>query len=272
MRIKIPEFETKKDLYWYLINNKSKLIDQKKSLPIEADAVSFGSAMVHSKFDSFKSNTPVDENVDTLRVKVVANTSNFIDSHFDMILPNAPLKSIQERKEFIPHLNSHIHTLDAKLGEVVDIYLADLSLSELGLNKMGTAQAVIFITDIIKSYNEKVFNQYKRGKVNQHSIGLQYISLDLAINDPDSEKEMGYWNKYYSQVINKEKADEYGFFWVVPEYKLLENSAVLFGSNVLTPTLDNNMKFEPEASTQKQAVPLENTQRLKALEELLTKF
>jgi len=103
----------------------------------------------------------------------------------------------------------------------------------------------------MKDYNEKVFNQYKMGRVNQHSIGLQYLQLELAINDEESEKEFDFWNKYYDQIINKEEADKKGFFWVVQEIRLIENSAVLFGSNEATPTLDNNIKsLESPSGTQ----------------------
>lgn len=273
MRIKIPEFESKKELYGYLTANKSKLIDQKKSLPITADPCNFGALQLHTKDTDTetKANKPVVEDTDVLRVKVVANTANWIDSHMDMILPDAPAKSIRERKGMIPQLHSHLHSFEGEIGDVVDIYLSDISLRELGLNKSGSTQALIFISDILKEYNPKVFDKYKRGKVKQHSIGLQYVKLDLAINDPEWGKEKDFWDKYYPQVINKEVADDAGYFWVVPEYKLIENSAVLFGSNILTPTLDNNIKSEPVATTQ-QKEPSQDTRFLNALNELLTKI
>ncbi len=273
MRVKIPEFQNKKELHSYLLANKSKLIEQKKSMPIFSDCCNFSVTKTHTKKTAFKNNEPVNEDVDYLRVKVVANTSNFIDSHMDMLLPDCWNKSIQERKGMIPHIHDHKHSIEAKVGEVIDIYGSTLSLSELGLKEQGATQSLIFVTDIMKSYNEKVFNQYKEGRIMQHSIGLQYVKIDLAINDPDSEKEYDYWNKYYSQVINKEKADEYGFFWVVPEIKLIENSAVLFGSNELTPTLDNNMKnIEPLQNTQKNEPSKDTPTLIEKLKELNNRF
>jgi len=271
MRITIPKFSKKSDLHSYLKTNKSQLIEQKKSMPIFSDAVSLGVSAIKADF-GFKANAPVNEDVDTLRVKVVANSANWIDSHFDVLLPGCWDKSINERKGIIPHLHDHIHRIEAKVGEVVDIYGSTVSLSELGLNMQGSTESLIFVTDVMKSYNEKVFNQYKLGKVKQHSIGLQYMKLDLAINDDSSEKEYDFWNKHYPQIINKDVADEYGFFWVVPEIKLIENSAVLFGSNELTPTLDNNIKNEPFNNTQKQDEPSTDTRFIDALKELQTKF
>jgi len=252
MRIVIPEFGTKKELFAHLVANKTELIDNKKSMPIYSDCVSFNSMALPSKGDGTqKANTPVTEDVDVLRVKVIANTANWIDSHMDMLLPDSAKKSIGERKNIIPHLHDHIHQIGAKVGEVVDILLADYSFSELGIKGIGSAQGITFITDVMKSYNEQVFNQYKAGKVNQHSIGLQYMKLSLAINDSDYKEEYAEWQAYYSQAINKEVADNDGFFWVIKEIKLIENSAVLFGANEITPTIDNNVKnIEPPKGTQ----------------------
>ncbi|WP_424493897.1 hypothetical protein [Salinimicrobium sp. GXAS 041] len=273
MRIGIPEFHEKKDLFNYLKSHKKELIAKKRSMPITADAVSFGFSRVKTTDTANKSNEAVTEDVDVLRVKVVANTANYLDSHMDVLIPGCWSKTIQERKHLIPHLHDHVHRLDAKIGEVVDIYASSLSYSELGIDGSGTTESLIFVTDVMKEYNPKVFNQYKAGKVKQHSIGLQYMKIDLAINDEDNEKEMEFWNKYYPQIINKEMADERGFFWVIQEIKLLENSAVLFGSNEATPTLENNVKNlsntdnEPLNSTQNT-----ETEAAKALHENQVQF
>ena len=39
------------------------------------------------------------------------------------------------------------------------------------------------------------------------------------------------------QIINKEVPESAGYFWIVPQFMLLENSCVLLGANELTPTL-----------------------------------
>ena len=252
MRIKTPNFTEKKELFDYLVSNKKDLILQKKSMPIVSDVISLSVASVTKGGFASKMQEEVKEDIDVLRVKVVANTSGWMDSHSDVLLANSWNKSISERKQFIPHLHDHKHEIGAKVGEVVDIYPSELSYAELGIKGMGTTQALVFVTDIMKSYNEQVFNQYKLGKINQHSIGLQYVKMTLAINDEDYKDEFDAWNKYSDLVINKEQAEEKGFFWAVQEIKLIENSAVLFGSNEITPTLDNNVKTEPSADTQEK--------------------
>ena len=256
MRVKLPNFENKKDLFSYLKANKKDIISNKKATPITSEALAINTL---GKEATNKANTPVSEDLETLRVKVVANTANFLDSHFDLLLPDAAKQSIKQRKAYIPHLHDHKHDISAKVGEVIDITLESLSFEELGLKGLGFTQGIVFTTDVMKSYNEQVFNQYKAGRVNQHSIGLQYVNLELAINDQDSPEELAVWNKYISQVINKDLAEQAGFFWAVKEIKLIENSAVLFGANEITPTLDNNIKdFGPLDSTQ-ETEPLDST-------------
>lgn len=282
MRVQIPNFATKRETFEYLKAKKGELIAKKKSMPIHADPFSFGTSFLEGNSGLYepveksiitKDNSPVMEDVNRLKVRVVANTANWIDSHMDMLLADAPLKSIKERKGLIPHLHDHEHTLDSELGDVLDIYLSNMSLRELGVNMNGNTQALVFLTDLIEEYNPKVFKKYKQGRIKQHSIGLQYVQLDLAINDPDSIKEYEFWTKYYDICINKEVADARGFFWVVTEYKLIENSAVLFGSNILTPTLDNNVKtFEPGNHSNIKGEPSKDTRVLSELEKLLSKI
>lgn len=258
-KITIPANLTGKDLHKFLIENKEDLVAQKKSMLKYTEAIEYAPELFLLKEGTATKSAvgEIPKDANTVRVKVVANSAWFCDSHMDVLIPDCWSKSIKERKGLIPHLCDHEHKVgtDAEIGDVVDIYSQELSLSELGLNKTGTTQALIFITDVKKAYNEVVFNKYRTGKIKQHSIGLMYVKIELAINDEESEKEYAFWTKYYQNVINKDLIEEKGYFWVVSEIKLLENSAVLFGSNILTPTLEvksDDTEDEPSEDTQKQ--------------------
>ncbi|WP_430897645.1 MULTISPECIES: hypothetical protein [unclassified Paraflavitalea] len=255
-----------KELFSYLKSNKESLIKRKKSIIKHSDAVFYDNSLVTKEGIVVKANfnTPKTiEDTGEVMVKVVANTSLWCDSHMDVLLRDSAKKSMKERKGLIPHLKNHDYTLESELGDVKSIYYEDIALRDLGVNKPGSAQCLIFETNILKSCDEKIYYKYLQGRVKQHSIGLQYMKLELAINDPDSEKEFDFWNKYIEQVINPEVCIERGYFWVVPEYKLIENSAVLFGSNMLTPTLeignsnkgieDESTQFQPPAGTEKES-------------------
>lgn len=230
-KIIIDETLKGRELFDFLIANKSDLIAQKKAIIKTTDAIS------SNTFFTSKA-TKAAEDTGSIHVKVVANAALWMDSQMDVLLPDCWKRSINNRKGMIPHLHDHVHTVDAVVGDVTDIYAQDISLRELGLDKSGSTQCLIFETDIVKSYNEKVYNLYRQGKIKQHSIGLNYVKIEIAINDEESQKEFDFWNKYIDKVINREEAEGRGFFFVVSEIKLLENSAVLFGSNELTPTLD----------------------------------
>lgn len=246
-----------KELFNFLVANKDALIAQKKSMMKYCDAVAFNPSFYDLKDSTatkLDSPTQLDQNASKIRVKVVANTSMWCDSHMDVLLRDSAAKSIKDRKGRIPHLKNHEYKIESQIGDVAGIYYEEISLMELGLNKTGTAQALCFETDIRKDYDEKVFMFYKNGKVNQHSIGLQYVKIGLAINDEEDVAHYDLWQKHINQVINKDQCEERGYFWVVAEYKLLENSAVLFGSNILTPTLDmkSSTTIEPSNDTQEK--------------------
>ena len=97
-----------------------------------------------------------------------------------------------------------------------------------------------------------MFEQYAKGYVKEHSAGLRYVQLELAINSEAEwdKEEKAIWDKYYPLIANKEAADELGYFWAVIEQKIIEGSAVVRGSNFATPTLS----VEPvqDTSTTKQ--------------------
>lgn len=104
-----------------------------------------------------------------------------------------------------------------------------------------------------------MFEQYAKGYVKEHSVGMRYVKLELAVNSEDKyyrdEKEV--WDKYIDQVANKETAEEQAYFWAVLEAKAIEGSAVVKGSNFATPTIsveavkDTSITPEPSEDTQK---------------------
>jgi hypothetical protein len=118
--------------------------------------------------------------------------------------------------------------------------------------------------------NPFMFDQYALGKVTNHSVGMLYVmgKIELAYYDEDSEKNMQYFERMKAQAINPDVADEYGFFWVVSEAVKREGSAVVFGSNPVTPTLSvknyepqkhsESNKNEPPQGTQSEVEKLFN--------------
>jgi hypothetical protein len=175
-----------------------------------------------------------------------------MDSHDDVHAKGCFSKSIKERGDRVFHLHDHKFERTAKVGNPIRLYEEEIAWKDLGVNKMGTTQALHMDTEIFKSYNSQIFDEYKNGLVDQHSVGMQYVKIDLAVGDEEYEEEYKLWVDNIDQVGNKEQAESKGYFWLVREAKLIEVSAVLLGSNELTPTL-GEIKTEADVITSKEA-------------------
>lgn len=219
-----------------IMQSKADIIKQKKQMIKHSDTLMATPMFVSKGGTKTKSET---SDSDMITVKVIANMANWMDSQSDVLSSGSWVKSISDKGINFPFLNSHIHTLDAIIGDTKSVYSEQIKLDNIGVKSdIKTSTGLIFEADILKAYNEKIFNLYKSGKVNQHSIGLQYVSIDMAVNDSEYKTEYELWNEKIDTVINKEAAESQGYFFYVSEIKLLENSAVLWGANSLTPTLE----------------------------------
>lgn len=117
-------------------------------------------------------------------------------------------------------------------------------------NSSKKLECLIYEAEIKRDRNEYMFEQYKAGRVLNHSVGMRYIKYVLCV-DSNEQGEASYkenWDKYYPIVVNKKLVDQYGWFWAVLESKNIEGSAVVKGSNFLTPVLDFTLIDENTAS------------------------
>lgn len=254
MRIELPKFNSLSELHDHLYSNKEALIREKRSLPIKSEA--FGSAIEFVKPDVVKA-LNVQLRPDELFVKVVMNTTNIMDSHSDVHVSGIWNKTLKDNKSFY-HLQEHEAEFSKVISDNSKAYVQTMAWNELGYNYVGTTDALIFESTISEKRNPKMYEQYKNRWVKNHSVGMQYVKIDLAINDSKYEKEIDFWNKHISNIANRKDAEEQGYFWVVQEAKLLEGSAVVFGSNKITPTLETIEPSEDTLSSNKSQ-PLQDT-------------
>lgn len=148
------------------------------------------------------------KDIDTVgrRVKVAFAAFNNIDSDRDVIRKGAFAKSINERgpastsNRQIAHLR--YHDWEHQIGKLVSLEETDTHL--IGVSEMGRS-----------TKGEDAFLDYQDGIIREHSIGFNYI--------PDKMQLIGEGDTAYFEI--KEV-----FLW--------EGSAVTFGANSLTPTLD----------------------------------
>lgn len=269
------EFQSKEELFKALIDNKKELVSIKKSATKNSDAVSFGYLDTSIKIDANKEDVQGQmQNPESLNVKVVINTTNFLDSHGDVHINGIWNKSVKDNVSFL-HLQEHEREFDKVITDSAKGYVQSMPWKKLGLPYEGKTEALIFESTIDKKRNEFMLNQYANGWVKNHSVGMRYVQIELAINtEAEYDKEYkDLWDEFYPIIANKETADERGYFWVVKEAKIIEGSAVVMGSNSATPTLENKEEIEPSKDTL-DTEPLQDTQKVQQqlLQELLNKF
>lgn len=247
--IQLPNL-SQPELIKYLVANKMQLIDLKKSAIKYADAT--GGIVASSGLVS-KALANDQDTADSIKRTLVGNTYNWMDSHDDVHLDNTFTTSLKERAGKIRHQHDHLNQLTAKVGKFSNVYEQVVNWSDVGVNRMGQTIALLGDSEIKRAYNPLIFESYKDGEIDQHSVGMQYVKILLAVNNPENKEEYENWNKYIGKLGNPERALEKGYFWPVKEAKLIEISCVTEGSNELTGMYNppnGSVKIDPPQSSQ----------------------
>jgi len=176
----------------------------------------------------------IDVDMNKRNVEGILNTFFWIDYDLDMLIPNSAKRSIQHSgpksnaTAKIKHLADHVMRTDNVVGLFTELEEKDID----GIPRIW------FVSKIPESTkgNTHLIN-YQSGIYDNHSIGFRYVKYIVCMKESENEDQMRNWDEWYPQAINKEVADEHGFFFVVKEIELWEGSVVMFGSNELTPTL-----------------------------------
>jgi len=217
----------------------------------------------HAVVDGIKTKefTPRIESItsDIILVKTVINTTNIIDSHLDLHMAKIWNKTVNDNP-YSYHLKQHEAKFESVISNKAKSYNKSFNFNQLGLDVDFMTTANINEFTLQKAKMPFMFDAYINGDVKEHSIGMIYVNLEMAYYDEDSEKQMAFFEEMKKQAINPEVADEYGFFWVVSEAKKREGSAVVFGSNSVTPTLSVK-NYEPSSDTLKHIEPDISTQK-----------
>ena len=242
--------KTKKEILEHIRKNKEILIAQKKNELKNSDNFIISG---NQKKEVEKELEKKNENATEIEVTCVMNSCNYMDSNDDVHISGIWKKTISENKRIF-HLQEHVNSFSNIIATPNNIIVktATILWKELGYDANGSTQVLIFVSKIKKSVNEKMFELYKSGIIDQHSVGMQYVNIELAMDSNEDEDEFFVWNKYIDSIVNKEKAIKQGYFWAIKEAKLYEGSAVMNGSNPITPTI--NIKTEPSQDTQQNKI------------------
>jgi hypothetical protein len=242
------------DLLKFLVENKALLMQEKKAATKEADAysihVDLTGKYVVDKDGRIQKAAAAPTQSEGESVLCVINTTGIMDSHSDVHIPGLWKKSLSDNEYFL-HLQEHEMKFTHIISSKAKGYTQKMTWKELGFDAPGTTEALIFQTPLTGRcpYME---DQYRKGHVENHSVGMRYVVIKLCINEPDNEyykEEYANWVQYAPMVVNLDAAEAQGFFWAVLEAKIVEGSAVPAGSNRITPHLGFK-SVQPPAGTE----------------------
>ncbi len=164
------------------------------------------------------------------------NSYFYIDSDQDMLITGAAEESILEKGAGSTSGNKIKHLKDHQWDKV--IARIDV-LDERKIEYQGKQIEGIYFESFYPDTQDStdMLIKIQEGLYDDRSIGFRYTNLGLAEQDSEDEDRRKRWDEFYPLALNPEKADEFGFFWVVKAIDLFEGSDVAFGANKLTPML-----------------------------------
>jgi len=234
----LKEFSTKEELFAELKSNKDDLINLKKANLKNSDEFFFNNVIKESTIKSI--------DFEDEYIYSVINTTKIMDSHNDVHLDGIWNKSIKEQAGKIYYVADHKLELCSVIAypKDVEMQLENIDFKELGIETNGTTQALIF-----KVKKDKIRLNAFKDIINeniqvQHSIRMKYDKMFLCIDSDSKEykEEKTNWNNYIENVVNKERAEEVGYFWAVTEAQIFKEGSFVTGggSNHVTPLMQKS--------------------------------
>jgi hypothetical protein len=183
-------------------------------------------AMLHKSGDSSKSlpsvfkpltgankaDLPKDEE-DVIYRTIIANTYNYKDSHDDVHLNNVFKKTIEETEKIF-FFHDHEFKLTSQVGVITKSYEQEVTWREVGLDIDGKTMALLHDVRIEKAKNTAIFDMYKNGEIDQHSVGMQYVKIRWAADDVDDKEAYALYTSIldltgmYNENKDETKEDE----------------------------------------------------------------
>lgn len=268
-------FDTQKELFRYLVEERELIFSQKKSITKRAEG---GLSMIVNAEEIAREVTnklkPLYENdkeAGLLKRTILANTYWWMDHHSDVHLGRGDdpegtaifSESIKNRASKVPPIDQHNWSLDGRMGKTLALYEAPISWRSLGIGNTGMTEGLFADAEISKKKSPNRYEDYLNDEIDQHSVAMNYVDIQLAVNDEDEyPKEYAVFQKYIKRVGNRKEVEKQGYFFAVAKAKLGEYSAVIAGSNELTPTMGVSQssgdtgKREPSGDIRKKAQAL----------------
>lgn len=263
--MEIPVFKNKNEEIEFVVKNKHILMAEKSMTIKTADAICFAPVKTFDLEDETKALNSENKAInlmdsDIIQTKLVINTTKILDSHGDVHLNGLWKKSLQESKSLFL-LQEHVMSFKNIISDQVKASAQTFTWKELGFKFDGETQALVFDATIQKDRNTFMFEQYAKGYVTNHSVGMRYVKMALAVNNENYKEEKVNWDKYINEIVNIKEAQDKGYFWAIQEAKVIEGSAVPIGSNIATPTISVEAKGNEAENITSQSEAVLNTSK-----------
>ena len=236
------EFADKSEMIKAIIEDKQLIIDSKKAAIRHSD-----NFVATIKGDA----TKAEQSIGSISYPVI-NTTNYMDSHGDVHGKGIWNKTVAEQAGKLYYVMDHELDVNSVISypKNVNPIVQSMSWNDLGFDYKGSTEALIYEITLTGTEPQAFTRALYEGNL-QNSVRMQYINIILCVEDSEFEQERANWDKYIKVVVNRELAEQVGYFWYVTEAKIVkEGSAVLFGSNDATPILRNlSKKQEPAVVT-----------------------
>lgn len=248
-------YDTKDELFKALQDNKELIISEKASKTYKASEDGKNTIKANNiNLSKLKSiNKSIDFEDDSYYF--VVNSSNILDSHYDVHISGNWEKTKKEQKGKVYLVFDHTLKRSEIIAMKDDIELitADIPFSMLGKSYEGNAYCLIYKVKKDKIVNKEAKDWLEKGYSFEASVRMSYVKILSCFNSNRIEdtKEKENYEKYYPLIANKEDFKTIDYFWAVLEAKnVQESSLVMFGSNSATGMIQENKNNEPSKDTQ----------------------
>jgi len=250
-------FKTKEELFDALRVSKKEIIGIKKAQILKSFEKDSNITIKVKPLDATKLSTVVkDIDFDDNYYYIAVNSTRILDSHRDLHLDKLWNKSVKDLQGKNYLVDTHILSMNTTIvrKENIEMLTAIVPFSMIGKNYKGETEILIY-----KFHKDKIINAVAKewlqsGDAIEASVKMRYTDIVLAMNSQAKEdkEELKNYNNYIDIIANKEDfEDDIYYFWAVKQAQnLQESSLVLFGSNHVTGTIQEN-KNEQSDDTQK---------------------
>jgi hypothetical protein len=255
-------FENKEVMFAELLANKELIIKEKTSNILKS--IDKGIAITSNQEAILKAiETNKELNIDKDFYYFVVNSSNILDSHGDMHVKGNWDKTVkeQQKKTYLVFDHQLKRSEIIAMKEDIEMVTLDIPFSLIGKNYDGNTYALVYKVHKDKIRNKEAKELLESGYSFEASVRMQYVKIDLAMdsNLKENAKEKENFDKYFSEIANKEDFETLSYFWVIKEAKnVQESSLVMFGSNPATGLINENKEADTITSSKNE--PLEDTQ------------